>query len=43
MSNVLGRVAQIETPLKNSTQTRGRLLKECSHHDGRTKERAAAL
>src|SRR5439155_19139982 len=28
---------------KNSTQTAGELVKECSHHDGRAKERAAAL
>ena len=39
-----GRVAQIDLRWKEKrTQAGGDVLTECSHHDGRTKERAAAL
>jgi hypothetical protein len=46
ISNVkcLGRVAQIGPDWEEkSTQAGGDVLTECSHHDGTTEERAAAL
>ena len=42
-SNLTGRVAQIGLTGKKKVQSSGDVLTECSHHDGRTKERAAAL
>ena len=42
-SNLKGVLPKSRFFQKNSTQTSSDLVKHCSHHDGTTEERAAAL